>query len=312
MIRKKQSKHIITDFVAYTNKAENKFSSWIYHYCSPNIVEHILQEDKVSLRFTRSDSMNDTSEGNQANLLFQTSVRHAFEDGYITEEYKDFLVDVEQNAYAYYNENLAGDIFRGIYFQFCYGYKYYLCCFSYDWDSIPLWNYYVKEKSYQGFNIGFDSNKIEKAKIRKDKYEIWVSTVVYTDFFENCSSLIKKYSTYFAMSNNLEKAALAYMLACYLERYRLVVKNQCFMHENEIRAILRINQSDNLKEEYDWSHGFPRPFITIDFSKAAFRSITVGPLLEKDISKIQTEEFLESRGYRSNGMVRNSKAPIRF
>lgn len=312
MISDKQTKKVIEDMADYSFRAKNRYSSNMYHYCSPSVVENILLTDKIQLRFTKSDCMNDLSEGNQALGMFKLAVEECHVLGQITDKYRDYLLNVEQIAIDLYSKNIADDIFRNMYEKFCVGFQYYLCCFSADGDSLPLWNYYVKDKKYEGYCIQLDHNKIEKAKFHNEEYEIWVSSVIYFEFFDQCKDLILRHKGYFRYAKEKELATLSYMFSCYLEKYKLVVKNHCFRHEIEVRAILRQKRDEPLVVQYDWSKGFPRPYIIVDFDKSAFRSITIGPLLEKDISRTNTENFLCSRDYPSKNRVRNSKVPIRF
>lgn len=312
MITEKQQRIMIHDLANFSNRALNRFSSAISHYCSPSVIEKILLNDRIQLRFTRSDCMNDSSEGNHALTLFRLAIDECYLTNEITRKYHDYLYQVESYALAAFNRKDESSPFRSLYKEFCQDNCYYLCCFSADNDSLPLWNYYVKDKNYEGFSIQLDSNKIEKAKFRNDVNEIWVSSVIYYDFYDSCIKLIKRHKGYFRRANILELETLSYMFSCFLEKYKLIVKNNCFRHEIEVRAILRLKANEIKQEQYDWSHGFPRPYIEIDFEKEAFRSIMVGPLLEKEISRNNTESFLLSRGYPWENRVRNSGVPIRF
>lgn len=38
--------------------------------------------------------------------------------------------------------------------------SYFVCCFSLDGDSLPMWNYYTKEPNNQGYNIEFDDKML--------------------------------------------------------------------------------------------------------------------------------------------------------
>ena len=42
----------------------------------------------------------------------------------------------------------------------------FVCCFSLDNDSLPMWNYYTKEITNQGFNIEFSDKKLVESLLR--------------------------------------------------------------------------------------------------------------------------------------------------
>ena len=42
----------------------------------------------------------------------------------------------------------------------------FVCCFSLDNDSLPMWNYYTKEINNQGFNIEFSDKKLVESLLR--------------------------------------------------------------------------------------------------------------------------------------------------
>lgn len=233
---------MLQDLLDYTSEDRNGMASYIFHYTSPLNIENILKEDKIHLRFTKSDCLNDTTEGYFVDELFVYAAKSLYELGEITKRYRNFLDDIYSIANNAYKNEAADKIFLEKYEKTCLDNRYFLCCFSKDDDSLPLWNYYVKERKYEGFNIGFDPRKIEKAKYRKDTYNILVAPVKYSGFFEDCMNLIKEYSAFHRFADEKNEAKLAILFSCFLEKYRLFVKNQCFKHENEVRAVLNLKK----------------------------------------------------------------------
>lgn len=49
-----------------------------------------------------------------------------------------------------------------------YGMQTFVCCFSLEEDSLPLWNYYTKEINNQGYNIEFDDKKLVESILRSN------------------------------------------------------------------------------------------------------------------------------------------------
>lgn len=100
----------------------------IFHYTSIGGLQGILSSK--TLRFTNIKYMNDKDEI-VAGLDSMAKACNA------SEEERDNL----RSAFA------------------SYGAQTFVCCFSLEDDSLPLWNYYTKEINNQGYNIEFDDKK---------------------------------------------------------------------------------------------------------------------------------------------------------
>ena len=100
----------------------------------------------------------------------------------------------------------------------------------------------------------------------------------------------------------------------------LYFKSPCFEHEQEVRAILRINNNheeavtQQFKVEHLTKKGYIIPYITILFpNKECLKQITIGPLSERAISQETAKSLLLQRGYNiDNVKIINSDIPIRF
>lgn len=109
-------------------------SSSIYHYTSISGLMSILKNR--TLRFTNIRYLNDREEVNVgidqlANIT--SSIYSKFDAG------QKILKHVELSAH-----NLKKQ-----------GTQTYICCFSVGNDELAMWNYYTKDPSSQGYNIGF-------------------------------------------------------------------------------------------------------------------------------------------------------------
>lgn len=49
-----------------------------------------------------------------------------------------------------------------------HGTQTFVCCFSLEEDSLPMWNYYTKEINNQGYNIEFDDKKLVESILRSN------------------------------------------------------------------------------------------------------------------------------------------------
>ena len=107
---------------------KNTKAKQIFHYTSIGGLEGILTYKK--LRFTNIKYMNDKDEI----IAGLDSIAKACD---ASDEERESLLS------AFIN----------------HGTQTFVCCFSLEEDSLPMWNYYTKEINNQGFNIEFDDKK---------------------------------------------------------------------------------------------------------------------------------------------------------
>ncbi|MBM6841918.1 hypothetical protein H6A03_10285 [[Clostridium] spiroforme] len=107
----------------------------IFHYTSIAGLEGILKSKK--LRFTNIKYMNDKDE-----II-------AGIDSFV----KTFKVseEIKEQLYKGFNDD---------------GIQRFVCCFSLEQDSLPLWNYYTKDINNNGYNIEFDHKKLVESILR--------------------------------------------------------------------------------------------------------------------------------------------------
>lgn len=108
---------------------KNTKAKQIYHYTSIGGLEGILSDGK--LRFTNIKYLNDKDE-----IIAGV----------------DSLINIF-DAKTEKDKKLISDIFD-------YSAQNFVCCFSLDQDSLPMWNYYTKEANNQGYNIEFDDKAL--------------------------------------------------------------------------------------------------------------------------------------------------------
>lgn len=116
---------------------KNAKKKQIFHYTSIGGLEGILGYKK--LRFTNIKYMNDKDEI-IAGLDSLAKICNVSEE------------EREQMRSAFIN----------------YGMQTFVCCFSLEEDSLPLWNYYTKEINNQGYNIEFDDKKLVESILRSN------------------------------------------------------------------------------------------------------------------------------------------------
>lgn len=116
----------------------------IYHYTSISGLNGILSNKK--LRFTNIKYMNDKDE-------FK-----AMFDSWIN------LINKNENNPIDESEinNFYSELFNS-------GEQLFVCCFSLNNDSLPLWNYYTKDINSQGYNIKMNGKKLFESILSKNE-----------------------------------------------------------------------------------------------------------------------------------------------
>lgn len=112
-------------------------SKSVYHYTSISGLQGILEHK--TLRFTNIKYMNDKDEI-IAGIESTAKVLNIAEED---------------------REKMRSEIMNGMAQTF-------VCCFSLEEDSLPMWNYYTKEINNQGYNIEFDDKKLVESILRNN------------------------------------------------------------------------------------------------------------------------------------------------
>lgn len=114
----------------------------IYHYTHVEGLKNILKNE--NLWFTHIHYLNDREEVNVgANHYIQCNKEILEAEREINPNIPSFSVDTS-NLHTY------------------------VCCFSLEKDALPMWNYYTKDASNKGYNIGFDYRKLMASLITKN------------------------------------------------------------------------------------------------------------------------------------------------
>lgn len=310
------------DFFKKSNKVK-------YHYTSPDAFLSIIK-NKV-LRFTDIRFMNDKSEKLYfVKLLYEYLEKNkgryhqAFEA--ISELLKenDILEMMKSDAFEIKYNNIKGIPYKSM--------NSYVFCMCGDADSLNMWNYYVNNNSYQGYNIGFDTYKLlsgfdTQRKGQVDCFGIYYGNVLYDRkkqeaeievFAQNLENMFIHETCFDIISAQL-------VLRDYIDSYAMFYKHPKFKSENEFRIIISINEDmvespkdscfsasgRSLKKEYHVKNGFIIPCLSLQFSEDVISRIYISPTTEFDVAKIGVSEFIKSNKF--NGIsVCKSNIPIRF
>lgn len=319
----------------------------IYHYTSQTGFEGILKKEPT-FWFSRYNALNDKSEGNDILEVYEKTIKE-LRDGKeqkISEEFYEIIKDIrvsEQYLFGIddepYTDHETNESVPCTRFVFEKG-KPYLCCFSEDMDSLPMWNYYCKGGKYLGYNIGICmSTLVEHTHDLFGKgYNLKLFKVIYDDKEKEqiLSDLVcYLYEQYIRISDKDGSDINSYIrniIASFVNEYRFAFKKKYFEHEKEIRAVLIVPDEKlayfvpdeklaNTEVENDLCVRFRDcgefivPYIEYKLpSKDIVTSVWYAPMDASEEIKKDKDALLEERiraiGY--NAKVHHSKIPVRY
>lgn len=302
----------------------------VYHYTSPEGLMGIFPDEKnAKLWFTKYDSLNDTSERtNTIEYLYQYCDRRVSENR-LSQIFADTIKSLKLSDYQLITLPGKGAIeleHNGVIDEYT-DTRYvpcdtYLCCFSKHPDLLPMWNYYSKSQHYEGYSIGFFSSLFQRSASFEKGYFIDLKKVLYrnSEKDELFDAIILPFNNLFA-ENVSDREDITQIIQGKINELQFVFKNECFRHEEEIRAILHIpreslgsdgkEKSNNFTVNYRNSHGYIVPYIEYEVAKIAVNGITVAPLLQSDLAINNLRELMQQRGC-GNIWIEPSVVPIRF
>ena len=291
-----------------------KFSR-VYHYTSPHGLLGIIGNDaSASLRFSKYNSMNDREE----RLDIVNQIKHYSETiprTKKTEEFIEFIENFQISDKSFITKRTETSNTNRFFEVSC---DTYICCFSKEDDLLPMWNYYTKSKSYEGYSIGFSSKYFQYESCIGKGYSIELHNVIYSkkEKREILSGILKPFEEIYYELDPSKKRVVKEYLQTELDKYQFLFKNECFSHEKEVRAILQVPkdfdyEGSMLKKDFCESHGYIVPYIEFKDLGSAIESVRIAPLFEKEIAIANVKEFLHEKDHK-NISVKSSKVPIRF
>lgn len=306
-------------------------TQYVYHYTSFKGLDGILRDGKNNpvFWFSRYDVLNDITEGCEIYDVFHAVVEELKSTNQIDSVFAELLDKVKKRDLYLFTEkkdNFMNPIDREIIPNTEYhslpGVPY-ICCFSKDEDSLPMWNYYCKNGLYDAYNIGVKADRlINDSNSFGRGYIIKLFRVIYDK--EKKKALIRgllldAYSVYKDKSS-LHKGWQSYLINCitdFLNKYRFAFKKDCFKHENEYRAVLitpkkNIGESSELSVRFRDGYGMIIPYIEHEWKECNVYSVNLGPCekSQKKYKKRILNDYLKSRNWLVE--VGCSNIPVRY
>ena len=288
-------------------------SGCFYHYTSPMGMVGILKGKKIW--FTDSDYLNDSSEGHDVFNVIRKVLNnndHRYKKGFPQEIKKAIGGIIDNNVQR----------------------KTFLCCFSRDNDSLPMWNYYVKNQNSIGFNIQFDGkrlfdlvseyyrnydhNKLIEIKKFGLIYEDDTKSTIIRDILVCCN----KYWTDDNTSKINKSIISEFKKIIYDLRYRF--KDSHFSSEKEIRIMISMSdnifnsmlkRTDELEIKVRDIKNMYVPYIEVPFNsneiEYLIKEIGVSPTLNDTLAINSVKTLLQKYGF-TKCKILKSKIPLRY
>lgn len=303
----------------------------IFHYTSADGLQSILENGR--LRFTDVQFLNDKSEynyilkplkivcdslGKSFNICY-SAFELFLEKNYETRDLEVFHKD---GKLKFVSTNM----------------RYYIFCASKQKDSLGMWNYYVKNGNYQGYNIGFTINQMLNCfdSISASKVSVLYGDVIYDESMqiEILSALLTE------KLNRLEKdleilnkqpeekrdlnsefvnQQCMNEIIDNIESLRLFFKDEAFKNEEEFRFVLKIPSDNAILENEDFGTGYAikngifTPYCEIAFDKKkTISSLMISPIMEDDLARNGLERAINYYNCSKEIKIDQSSIPIRY
>lgn len=287
----------------------------IFHYTALRNIEPILLNscNQIVLWASQFDCLNDMSEGTIVEECYREVCRSLKADNQISETLYNLLssIKLSRNETFLVSQNGNVKAYRG-------EYTTYIASFSKNNDLLPMWNYYSKGDMFEGINLGLDSEKILSSFptfFADGKIQVSINSVVYDPeeqqqiIREFLLDIIEKYE-------EKHESSVRAIVSTKLTSWKMLFKQKCFSHEQEVRIIVKIANKWNsvLPVKFRTTAGYIVPYIELKIDKSALKSVTFGPFRGTEsqigLQKKTLSQMLTSNQYRAN--INVSKVPVRY
>jgi len=275
----------------------------VYHYTSPAGFLSIIEQGK--LWFSDIQFLNDRSEYVYIKELFKEAEKNVGNERRAEDEkFIDYILGPPYEGYRIKPSCKPGSSpKRGLALEHV---RYYILCASVEQDSHSLWNYYVKNNNYQGYNIGISVNSlIDSIAQQNSTWNITHGIVSYDRSMQikNIQSKLIELKTKFdsdiRSGNNEDICIDDYQdnLTEYLLERCLFYKNPAFAHEKEYRFVIENSVEGNSEIKYHvGSNGLIVPHLELEFSpQENIKNVTLAPMMEREAAKTGVKLLLKNK-----------------
>lgn len=315
------------EYLNKINPSLEKFSiSHIYHYTSPEGLKGIIKKSNLCLWFSRADCLNDKTEGQEVIRLYKEVCEELLCEKKIDNLFFDRIIEINlfnQRLFKSDSDRDKGSVWR------LQEFDAYICCFTKQKDSLPMWNYYAKNDKYEGYNLGFqfDFNNLSSQLSYDNEHLIHIDffSVIYDENImkKTLSDFILKVYEY--SKRELCEDRCIYSVESAIRKTlnfsRYALKHQSFSHEDEIRLVVFIpKEAKGYPIKFRTKKGLLIPYIEMNVDVKRLKDITIAPLVEQETAQNTLEFFLKQNGYKvryddttdDGVLIKSSEVPIRY
>lgn len=291
-----------------------------YHYTSPAAFLSIIENKEI--RFSDVRYMNDKSEG----IYFLKILVEFLEKNKSfpnVQEAVNFLLD--QNDLTKIKKlQVLSPIYRDVPKLKYEKSRTFLMCTSRKPDLLNMWNYYIRNNSYEGYCIGFHMPRFLKTFDTKKEetnrpFIVYYGKVIYDRKLQD--QQIRK------LVGGLEKRPINNIkvgLKHYINTRGYFFKHKSFKGEEEFRVIISIKENNmiykeksttgddsKLKKDFYIRNGLIVPYLSVSIPEDAISRIYLPPLSEEEIAKKGVQELIGSVGFKDVKICK-SQIPVRY
>lgn len=283
----------------------------IYHYTSVPVLQNIVQKDKVVLRFSRSDCLNDIMEGRDTQEWYSNVLSQLRANKTISDDFYDLISDIKPDEKTLFVQKDKNGHLVGHYEEK----EIFLCCFSLDSDSLPMWRNYAKNDQCEGCNLKFRlpmhwnrENYIDdpSLKVRKVIYDPTMKEQILSEIILECNEIYQTAKNDIQEEVENFRASIKCALCDILTELQYIFKKKAFEYEHEVRMwLIAPKEYDSRKHtseiyqklHFREKHGLMIPFYEIEFCSSCLDGIRIGPLLDTHKTKETLGTYLKYCGY---------------
>ena len=204
----------------------NNEVSHLAHYTSPEGLESIIKYR--TLRFTHSKYLNDKSEGKLIYELLDSYLDNFSFSKEFVNKVREVLID-ELSPIEVFLKGQENPNFKSNYYQSKQ--TAFLCCFSLDWDSLAMWNYYTKNQNSIGFNLCLKKNElVSRINNGIKSYSVITTSVYYEDEIQEeiVTKILKQFYDMWTRADNNKDAVIDYF-ADFVDSIKYAFKIRVFL-----------------------------------------------------------------------------------
>ena len=307
----------------------------LWHYTSADGLMGIIRNEpcehkKLHFWFTRSDCLNDTSEGTHILFLFRQICSELLDNNVISQSFYKVIKDAEIPNHQFVNFPIPpGGGFAHQSVMDLVQCHAYICSFSLKEDSLDMWRYYSKDNGGYGLKCSsllFDEyKKYEHSDYDENAMFCLIRSykVIYSD--EEKKQILKNIitDTFSAYANSEESESdknqeAKKFIQYILKIYQFQFKHECYSSEQEYRFVVYVPYSKpkSLKNEmssikFRTQNGMPIPYIdlTVENGDWYLYEVLISPFIENESTLATTNDYLSQCGFCCK--TRRSQLPVR-